>query len=129
MEAKIFQQLSKIRKLTSLILSRNDLSLYSELKECFESLSERREYAYILCINGKIKKPLAVSWWGTEKQIRQTKADMHAAAYAFKKSASILVYEKKNKTEWKYVEFCNLYNFYFPPEITITEDNEIIYEE
>ena len=67
MEAKIFQQLSKIRKLTSLILSRNDLSLYSELKECFESLSERREYAYILCINGKIKKPLAVKLVGYRK--------------------------------------------------------------
>lgn len=130
METKIFQQLSKIQKLTSLILFRKDLSLYSELKECLNETEERKEYAYILCVNGKIKKPLAVSWWSTEKQMRQTKADMHAAAYAFKKTASIIVYEKKNRIEWKYVESCNLSNFcYIPQEITITADNKIFYEE
>ena len=129
MENKIFQQLSKIQKLTSLILFRKDLSLYSELKECFNETEERKEYAYILYVNGKIKKPLAVSWWSTEKEMIQTKGDMHAAAYAFKKTASILVYEKKNEMEWKYVDSCNLYNhYYIPSEITITAKNEIIYE-
>ncbi len=129
MENKIFQQLSKIQKLTSLMLFRKDLSLYPELKECFSETEERKEYAYILCVNGKIKKPLAVSWWSTEKQMIQTKGDMHAAAYAFKKTASILVYEKKDVTWWKYVESHNLYNFHhIPTEIRITKDNKIIYE-
>lgn len=55
-------------------------------------------------------------------------AAMHAAAYAFKKTAAILVYEHKDGDRWKlvdaYQEGCINIK---PHEITITEHNEIIY--
>lgn len=55
----------------------------------------RKEYAYILCIAGKIKKVIAKSWWNKPEEINNIAGDMFAAAYAFKKTAAILVYEKK----------------------------------
>lgn len=55
-------------------------------------------------------------------------AAMHAAAYAFKRTAAILVYEHKNGDRWElvnaYQEGCIIIK---PHEITITEHNEIIY--
>ena len=55
-------------------------------------------------------------------------AAMHAAAYAFKKTAAILVYEHKDGDRWElvdaYQEGCIIIK---PHEITITEHNEIIY--
>lgn len=63
----------------------------------------RKEYAYILCVAGKIKKVIAKSWWNKPEEINNIAGDMFAAAYAFKKTAAILVYEKKNRTEWIYV--------------------------
>lgn len=55
-------------------------------------------------------------------------AAMHAAAYAFKKTAAILVYEHKDGDRWElvdaYQEGCIIIK---PHEITITEDNKILY--
>ena len=85
------------------------------------------EYAYLLCVGGKIKKLITV-WWNTPQEINDNMAAMHAAAYAFKKTAAILVYEHKDGDRWKlvdaYQEGCIIIK---PREITITEHNEIIY--
>ena len=55
-------------------------------------------------------------------------AAMHAAAYAFRETAAILVYEHKDGDRWElvdaYQEGCIIFK---PHEITITEHNEIIY--
>lgn len=88
----------------------------------------KKEYAYILCIAGKIKKVIAKSWWNKPEEINEIAGDMFAAAYAFKKTAAILVYEKKNRTEWEYVSDHNGYNVYKPKEITIWANNQIDYE-
>lgn len=88
----------------------------------------RKEYAYILCIAGKIKKVIAKSWWNKPEEIDDIAGDMFAAAYAFKKSAAILVYEKKNRTEWVYVSDHQAFNVYKPKEITIWANNKIDYE-
>ena len=32
---------------------------------------KRKEYAYILCIGGKIKEPIAVHWWSTEQEMKE----------------------------------------------------------
>ena len=45
----------------------------------------KKEYAYILCIAGKIKKVIAKSWWNKPEEINEIAGDMFAAAYAFKK--------------------------------------------
>ena len=90
-------------------------------------MNERKEYAYLLCIGGKIQKVIA-KWWNSPQEIIGNMAAMHAAAYAFKKTAAILVYEHKNGDRWElvnaYQEGCIIIK---PHEITITEHNEIIY--
>ena len=58
-------------------------------------MNDRKEYAYLLCIGGKIKKLITV-WWSSPQEMTDNMAAMHAAAYAFKKTAAILVYEHKN---------------------------------
>lgn len=45
-----------------------------------------------------------------------------------KKTAAILVYEKKNRTEWEYVSGHQDYGVYKPKEITIWANNQIDYE-
>ena len=90
-------------------------------------MNDRKEYAYLLCIGGKIKKLITV-WWSSPQEMTDNMAAMHAAAYAFKKTAAILVYEHKNGDRWELVDayqegFINVK----PREITITEDNKIIY--
>lgn len=87
-----------------------------------------KEYAYILCIAGKIKKVIAKSWWNKPEEINEIAGNMFAAAYAFKKTAAILVYEKKNRTEWEYVSGHQDYGVYKPKEITIWANNQIDYE-
>ena len=90
-------------------------------------MDDRKEYAYLLCIGGKIKK-LITAWWSTSQEAHENMAAMHAAAYAFKKTAAILVYEHKDGDRWElvdaYQEGCITIK---PHEITITEHNEIIY--
>ena len=90
-------------------------------------MDNRKEYAYLLCSGGKINKLITV-WWNSPQEINGNMAAMHAAAYAFKKTAAILVYEHKGGDRWElvnaYQEGCISFK---PQEITITEHNEIIY--
>ena len=90
-------------------------------------MDERKEYAYLLCTGGKIKKLITV-WWSNPQEINGNMAAMHAAAYAFKKTAAILVYEHKNGNRWKLVDaYQEGFIIIKPHEITITERNEILY--
>lgn len=90
-------------------------------------MDDRKEYAYLLCVGGKILKIIA-KWWSTPQEMTDNMAAMHAAAYAFKKTAAILVYEHKDGDRWElvdaYQEGCIIFK---PKEIIITADNEIIY--
>lgn len=90
-------------------------------------MNDRKEYAYLLCVGGKIRKLITV-WWNSPQEINDNMAAMHAAAYAFKKTAAILVYEHKENDRWElvdaYQEGCIIIK---PHEITITEDNKILY--
>ena len=90
-------------------------------------MDNRKEYAYLLCIGGKIKKLITV-WWSTPQEMTDNMGAMHAAAYAFKKTAAILVYEHKDSDRWELVDAYQSGCIIFKPqEITITADNEIIY--
>ena len=48
-------------------------------------MDNRKEYAYLLCIGGKIRK-LIIVWWSSPQEMTDNMAAMHAAAYAFKKN-------------------------------------------
>ena len=89
-------------------------------------MDERKEYAYLLCVGGKILKIIA-KWWSTTQEAHENMAAMHAAAYAFKKTAAILVYEHKNGDRWELVDAFQDGGIIKPHEITITEHNEILY--
>lgn len=92
-------------------------------------MDDRKEYAYVLCINGEIKHLIA-KWWSTSLEMHENMGAMHAAAYVFKKTAAILVYEHKDKESevWKNAGSFQWSNWYFPQEITITADNIIHYD-
>lgn len=87
---------------------------------------KEKEYAYLLCIGGKIQKVIA-KWWHTPEETLTNKAAMHAAAYAFKKTAAILVYEHKSGDLWDFVDAFQAYGVIKPREITIMSDNRILY--
>lgn len=89
-------------------------------------MDDRREYAYLLCVGGKIQKVIA-KWWHTFEYVRANKAAMHAAAYAFKKTAAILVYEHKDGDRWELVDSFQAGGVMKPREIAITSDNRILY--
>ena len=89
-------------------------------------MDNRKEYAYLLCVGGKINKLITV-WWNSPQDIIGNMSAMHAAAYAFKKTAAILVYEHKNGDRWELVDAYQDGGIIKPHKITITERNEIIY--
>lgn len=89
-------------------------------------MDNRKEYAYLLCVGGKIQKVIA-KWWSTLQEMHENMGAMHAAAYAFKKTAAILVYERKNGDRWELVDDFQAGSVRKPHEITITADNEILY--
>lgn len=89
-------------------------------------MDERKEYAYLLCVGGKIQKVIA-KWWSTPPEAHENMAAMHAAAYAFKKTAAILVYEHKDGDRWELIDAYQDGGIIKPHEITITEHNEILY--
>ena len=89
-------------------------------------MSDRKEYAYLLCTSGKIKTVIA-KWWHTPEETLINKAAMHAAAYAFKKTAAVLVYEHKDGDRWEFVDCYQAGGVINPREITITSDNSILY--
>ena len=90
-------------------------------------MDNRKEYAYLLCIGGKIKKLITV-WWSTPQEMTDNMGAMHAAAYAFKKTAAILVYEHKESDRWEYVDDFQAGFVRKPQCITITKDNNILYD-
>ena len=91
---------------------------------------KRKEYAYILCIGGKIKEPISVHWWSTERKMKETTADMWAAARLFKKTASVLAYEREQgyAHRWKYVFSHQHCNWCTPTRIMILDDGRILTE-
>ena len=90
-------------------------------------MDNRKEYAYLLCIGGKIKKLITV-WWSTPQEMTDNMGAMHAAAYAFKKTAAILVYEHKESDRWEYVDDFQAGFVRKPQYITITKDKNILYD-
>ena len=89
-------------------------------------MDNRKEYAYLLCVGGKINKLITV-WWNSPQETIGNMAAMHAAAYAFKKTAAILVYEHKESDRWELVDAYQDGGIIKPHEITITEHNEILF--
>ena len=89
-------------------------------------MDNRKEYAYLICIGGKIQKVIA-KWWNSPQEINGNMAAMHAGAYAFRKTVAILVYEHKNGDLWELVDAYQEGGIIKPHEITITAENKIIY--
>lgn len=89
-------------------------------------MDNRKEYAYLLCVGGEIKKVIA-KWWSTSEEACTNMAAMHAAAYAFKKTAAILVYEHMLGDLWELANCFQACSVIKPQEITITSDNHILY--
>ena len=89
-------------------------------------MDNRKEYAYLLCIGGKIQKVIA-KWWNSPQEINGNMAAMHAGAYAFKKTSAILVYEHNNGDRWELVDAYQDGGIIKPHEIIITAENKIIY--
>lgn len=89
-------------------------------------MDNRKEYAYLLCVGGKILKIIA-KWWSTPQEMTATKCGMATVARTFRKSAGVLVYEHKNGDSWEFVDSFQAYDVITPREITITSDNCILY--
>ena len=89
-------------------------------------MDDRKEYAYLLCIGGKINKLITV-WWSTLQEMTGNMAAMYVGALVFRKTVAILVYEHKNGDSWELVDAFQDGGIIKPHEITITEHNEIIY--
>lgn len=93
-------------------------------------MNNEKEYAYVLCINGEIKRLIA-KWWSTEETMIIQKSAMWAAARLFKKTAAVLVYEHrgKNSDMWTFSDsFQWSSDWYFPQEIIIAADNSIYFD-
>ena len=90
-------------------------------------MNNEKEYVYLLCIGGEIKD-LIVKWWSTSNEMHENMEAMHAAAYVFKKTAAILVYEHKESDRWEYVDDFQAGYVRKPQYITITKDNTILYD-
>ena len=56
-------------------------------------MNDRKEYAYLLCVGGKILKIIA-KWWSTPQEMTAAKCGMATVARTFRKSAGVLVYER-----------------------------------
>lgn len=69
--------------------------------------SEGREsYAYILNVNGIPTKTLARGWWSTREGMMLQKAAMATAAWAFKKTAAVLVYRLHDDGTFHFCDSC-----------------------
>ena len=89
-------------------------------------MNDRKEYAYLLCVGGKILKIIA-KWWSTPQEMKATKCGMATVARTFRKSAGVLVYERQCGNLWKFAERCEVRPDSYPREIILTADNEILY--
>lgn len=89
-------------------------------------MNERKEYAYILCVGRELNSVIARGWWSTEREMMHEKVGMSAAALHFRKSAAILVYEKKGE-KWRFASSAEASPYLcVPQEITISPDNRIL---
>lgn len=89
-------------------------------------MDNRKEYAYLLCVGGKILKIIA-KWWSTPQEMTATKCGMTTVAHTFRKSSGVLVYERQHGDLWKFAECCVVRPDSYPREIILTADNEILY--
>lgn len=80
-------------------------------------MDNRKEYAYLLCVGGKILKIIA-KWWSTPQEMTATKCGMATVARTFRKSAGVLVYERQGGGLWKFAERCEV-----PPRLLPTRDH------
>ena len=90
-----------------------------------DMMNDRKEYAYLLCVGGKILKFIS-KWWSTPQEMTATKCGMATVARTFRKSAGVLVYERQCGDLWKFAERCEVRPDSYPQEIIITADNEIL---
>ena len=65
-------------------------------------MNDRKEYAYLLCVGGKILKIIA-KWWSTPQEMTATKCGMATVARTFRKSAGVLVYERQGGDLWEQI--------------------------
>lgn len=63
------------------------------LTDPVEDGTGRQCYAYVINVGGEPYKMAACGWWGTPDTMKHQACAMSAAARAFKKTASVLVYE------------------------------------
>ena len=89
-------------------------------------MNNRKEYAYLLCVGGKILKIIA-TWWSTPHEMKATKCGMATVARTFRTSAGVLVSERLGGDLWKFAERCEVRPDSYPREIILTADNEILY--
>lgn len=77
-----------------------------------------KEYTYVLTIGDRVVKPVAVGWWTADKEnMVITRCGMSVAARAFKKTAGILVYEKKKDSNlWVFCDACDISSRLIIPE-------------
>lgn len=89
-------------------------------------MNNEKEYAYLLCIGGEIKQLIA-KWWSTPQEMTAAKCGMATVARTFRKSAGVLVYERQCGDIWKFAGRCEVRSDFYPREIILTADNEILY--
>lgn len=89
-------------------------------------MNDRKEYAYLLCVGGKILKIIA-KWWSTPQEMTAAKCGMATGARTFRKSAGVLVYERQFGNLWKFAARCEIRPDSYPQEVILTADNEILY--
>lgn len=68
---------------------------------------EKKCYLFAIVVNGKIIAAPAQNWWATENDMITWAAAYCTAARAFRKTAGVTVYEKK-QTLWEAVHGCNM---------------------
>ena len=68
---------------------------------------ERKCYLFAIVVNGKIIAAPAQNWWATDYEMRMQAAAYCTAARAFRKTAGVMVYEKRQNL-WEAVHGCNM---------------------
>ena len=89
-------------------------------------MDDRKEYAYLLFVGGKILKIIA-KWWNTPQEMTATKCGMATVARTFRKSAGVLVYERQCGDLWKFAERCEVRLVSYPREVILTAVIDILY--
>lgn len=82
---------------------------------------ERYEYAYLLCVGKNLKKVIAKSWWSTRQEMELYKCAMNAAAMAFRRTYSVLVYQHTGDDVWIFVSSIDAHAVSIPAKINIMD--------